>query len=225
LARSRRARAGRRIAPPRRLISPLPLARADLPADTLSLARFLIGKILVRELPSTASNGGSGASRQLLVRIIETEAYPPNDPASHAFRGETPRNRAMYLERGFAYVYFIYGSSYCLNVASEKPGIGAAVLVRAGEALAGRDEIARLRGGDSGRDLLRGPGRLCAGLAVDRTLDGIDLCSGAGALRLACGEASAEIGASPRIGLTRAPEPAWRFFERGNPLVSGRRPS
>jgi DNA-3-methyladenine glycosylase len=175
----------------------------------------LIGKILVRTI----------ASPELLVRIVETEAYPPNDPASHAFRGETARNRAMYLERGFSYVYFIYGTAYCLNVASETPGVGAAVLVRAGEVLAGRDEIARLRGGDSGRDLLRGPGRLCAGLAVDRALDGIDLCRGSGPLWLASGEARAEIGTSPRIGLTRAPEPAWRFFERGNPLVSGRRPS
>jgi DNA-3-methyladenine glycosylase len=185
----------------------------------------LIGKILVRTLAPDASNGCANASPQLLVRIVETEAYPPNDPASHAFRGETRRNRSMYLERGFSYVYFIYGTAYCLNVASETPGVGAAVLVRAGEALAGRDEIARLRGGDSGRDLLRGPGRLCAGLAVDRTLDGIDLCRGSGPLWLACGEARTEIGTSPRIGLTRAPEPAWRFFERGNPLVSGRRPS
>jgi DNA-3-methyladenine glycosylase len=159
----------------------------------------------------------------LSARIVETEGYPPNDPASHAFRGETARNRAMYFERGFSYVYFIYGTSYCLNVASEAPGIGAAVLVRAAEPLAGRDEIARLRGGGSGRDLLRGPGRLCAGLAIDRELDGIDLCRGTGPLWLARGEPHCEIVTSPRIGLTRAPEPAWRFFERGSPSVSGRR--
>ncbi len=157
------------------------------------------------------------------ARIVETEAYPPNDPASHAFRGETARNRAMYFERGFSYVYFIYGTSFCLNLASEAPGIGAAVLVRAAEPLAGRDEIARLRGADSGRDLLRGPGRLCAGLAIDRALDGIDLCRGTGPLWLARGEPRGEIGASQRIGLTRAVEPAWRFYERGSPFVSGRR--
>jgi DNA-3-methyladenine glycosylase len=160
---------------------------------------------------------------ELLARIVETEAYPPNDPASHAFRGETARNRAMFLERGYAYVYFIYGTSYCLNVASETLGAGAAVLVRAAEPLAGRAEIARLRGSDVGRDLLRGPGRLCAGLAIDRALDGIDLCLGAGPLWLARGERRGEIGTSPRIGVTRAPEPAWRFFERGSPFVSGRR--
>ena len=79
----------------------------------------------------------------------------------------------MFFERGFSYVYFIYGTSYCLNVASETSGVGAAVLLRAAEPLAGREEIARLRGGDSGRDLLRGPGRLCAGLAIDRELDGM----------------------------------------------------
>jgi DNA-3-methyladenine glycosylase len=175
----------------------------------------LIGKILVRTV----------ASGELLVRIVETEAYPPNDPASHAFRGETARNRSMFLERGFSYVYFIYGTSHCFNVASESHGVGAAVLVRAAEPLTGRAEIARRRGGDSGRDLLRGPGRLCAGLGIDRALDGIDLCEGSGALWLADGEPRGEIAASPRVGLTRAPEPAWRFFERTSPFVSGRRPA
>lgn len=129
----------------------------------------------------------------------------------------------MFLERGFAYVYLIYGSSYCLNVSSESPGTGAAVLLRAAEPLSGRDEIVRLRGGDRGRDLLRGPGRLCAGLGIDRALDGVDLCRGEGPLWLARGAAPAEIGTSPRIGLTRAPEPSWRFYERANPLVSGRK--
>jgi DNA-3-methyladenine glycosylase len=159
----------------------------------------------------------------MIARIVETEAYPPGDPASHAFRGETERNRAMFLERGSAYVYFIYGTSYCLNVTSEGPGRGAAVLVRAAEPLAGREEMVRLRGGVAGRDLLRGPGRLCSALAIDRALDRIDLCSGAGPLWLARGELRGEIEASPRIGLSRATEPAWRFFERANPHVSARR--
>src|SRR3984957_9856171 len=104
-----------------------PLARSELPTDTVSLARYLIGKILVRELPEGDASG----------RIVETEAYAVGDAAGHAYRGRTRRNRSLFLERGHAYIYLAYGSSYMLNVSSELPGIGAGVLIRALEPLEG----------------------------------------------------------------------------------------
>ena len=109
------------LKPCRRKDDHLPLARAGLPIDTACLARDLIGKVLVRELPEGIASG----------RIVETEAYVVGDVAGHAYRGMTKRNRSLFLERGHAYVYLAYGSSYMLNVSSEMPGIGAGVLIRA----------------------------------------------------------------------------------------------
>src|SRR5687767_4890161 len=97
------------------------LSRADLPIDTLEMARFLIGKLLVRDTPEGRSSG----------RIVETEAYPPGDASGHAFRGETTANRAMFLEPGRAYVYFIYGMHFMLNVSAEPARTGGGVLLRA----------------------------------------------------------------------------------------------
>src|SRR5579863_1550961 len=101
------------------------LRRTELPADSVDLARYLIGKVVVHDT-------GDG---RLSGRIVETEAYPPGDSAGHAFRGETSRNRTLFLRRGHAYVYFTYGSSFMLNVTSETAGVGAGVLVRALEPL------------------------------------------------------------------------------------------
>ena len=182
-----------------------------MPADTAELARFLIGKTLVRWLPEGVAGG----------RIVETEAYDIGDPAGHAYRGMTPRNRALFLERGHAYVYLAYGISFMLNVSSEPPGIGAGVLIRAIEPTDGVAIMKRNRGVERVRDLARGPGRLCAALAIDRRLDRIDLCR-AGPLWLGSdGQASGEIGLSKRIGITRAAESLLRFYVRGNPFVSG----
>jgi DNA-3-methyladenine glycosylase len=103
------------------------LARSELPIDTASLARYLIGKVLLRELHEGIASG----------RIVETEAYVVSDAAGHAYRGMTQRNRSLFLEHGHAYVYLAYGSSYMLNVSSEMPGIGAGVLIRALEPLEG----------------------------------------------------------------------------------------
>ena len=104
-----------------------PLARLELPIDTVSLARYLIGKALVRALPEGVASG----------RIVETEAYVVGDSAGHAYRGMTERNRSLFLEHGHAYIYLAYGSSYMLNVSSEMPGVGAGVLIRALEPLDG----------------------------------------------------------------------------------------
>jgi DNA-3-methyladenine glycosylase len=189
------------------------LERAELPADTTALARFLIGKTLVRELPEGLAGG----------RIVETEAYEIGDPAGHAYRGVTPRNRALFLERGHAYVYLAYGVSWMLNVSSEAPGVGAGVLIRAIEPTFGIPIMARHRGIERLRDLARGPGRLAQALAIDRRLDGIDLCR-AGPLWLgADGEAAGDIGRSVRIGITKAAERPLRFYARGSMFVSGLR--
>ncbi len=190
-----------------------PLARAELPVDTAALARFLIGKLLVRDLPEGAASG----------RIVETEAYVIGDAAGHAYGGMTPRNRALFLERGHAYVYLAYGLSWMLNVSSEASGIGAGVLIRALEPLEGVPIMRQNRGVERLRDLTRGPGRLAQALRIDRSLDGLDLCR-KGPLWLAHGDhAAGEIGNSVRIGITREADRALRFYLRGSRFVSGAR--
>jgi DNA-3-methyladenine glycosylase len=187
------------------------LARRELPGDTETLARYLIGKDVVRELPEGIVSG----------RIVETEAYVIGDEAGHGFRGMTARNRALFLERGHAYVYLAYGVSWMLNVSSETVGTGAGVLVRALEPLEGIPIMEHNRGTTRIRDLARGPGRLAQALQIDRALDGLDLCR-KGPLYLAHdGHEAGEIGRSTRIGITRDAERPLRFYLRGSPFVSG----
>lgn len=186
------------------------LSRASLPGDAAELARYLVGKTIVRK---TGRNRISG-------RIVETEAYPPGDRSGHAYRGRTARNQSLFLDRGFAYVYFIYGSSYMLNVTAEEPGVGAGVLLRAIEPLEGINVMKRLRKTDKLLDLARGPGRLAAALAIDRRLDGVDLCAN-GPLWLGTAvRETAHIRRTVRIGITREVGRLLRFFEAGSPFVS-----
>ena len=189
------------------------LSRRALPVDTIELARYLLGKVLVRDIDEGRMSG----------RIVETEAYVIGDDAGHAFHGPTARNRALYLAPGHAYVYFIYGSSYMMNVASEPPGIGAGVLLRALEPLEGIDLMKRGRESRPTIQLTNGPGRLTSALQIDRRSDGIDLCQDN---RLWLGALTTEryqspVGKSVRIGVTRAAHCELRFYERGNPFVSG----
>ncbi len=127
---------------------PRVLDRAEIPVDTAQLARFLIGKMLVRVLAGGVVGG----------RIVETEAYDIGDPAGHAYRSITPRNRALFLERGHAYVYLAYGSSFMLNVSSETSGVGAGVLIRAIEPTDGIAIMERNRGHRAGARPGPGPG-------------------------------------------------------------------
>ncbi len=187
------------------------LSRASLPSDTAELARYLIGKTLVRKAGRNRISG----------RIVETEAYPPGDRSGHSYHGRTARNESLFLDRGFAYVYFIYGASYMLNVTAEEPGVGAGVLLRAIEPLEGINLMKRLRKTDKLRDLARGPGRLAAALQIDQRLDGVDLCA-SGPLWLGTAvRETAHIGTSVRIGITREVDRLLRFFEVGSPFVSG----
>jgi DNA-3-methyladenine glycosylase len=175
------------MSPIRRLRS---LRRAELPVDTVELARFLIGKVVVRDLEFV----------RLIGRIVETEAYPIGDAAGHAFRGKTPRNGSLFLQRGHAYVHFSYGSSILLNVSSERSGVGGGVLLR---------------------DIGRGPGRLTRAMNVDLRQDGSDLCAHGPLWLGVTTQATGGIGKSVRIGLTRNVHRLLRFYERGNPHVSG----
>jgi DNA-3-methyladenine glycosylase len=184
-----------------------------VPTDTVTLARFLLGKVLVRERDG----------RRLMGRIVETEAYLANDPACHAYRGETPRNRSLFLGTGHAYVYLCYGVSYLLNVSSEVPGIGSGVLLRALEPLVGIDVMRSARNGVPPRDLARGPGRLTAALQVDRRHDGLDLFS-PGVLWIGDdGTPAGTIGVSTRIGLTQGADARLRYFVAGSAYLSGSR--
>jgi DNA-3-methyladenine glycosylase len=180
--------------------------------DTVQLARYLIGRVVVHDTDSGRLSG----------RIVETEAYPVGDAAGHAFHGKTQRNRSLFLERGHAYVYLNYGISFLLNVTSELPGVGGGVLLRAMEPLEGVDEMMAGAGGKTRlADLGRGPGRLTRALRVDLGQDGLDLCA-AGPLWLASTERRmGTIGTSVRIGITRDADRLLRFYERGNAHVSG----
>jgi DNA-3-methyladenine glycosylase len=133
----------------------------------------------------------------------------------------TARNRALFLERGHAYVYVAYGISRLLNVTSEAPGVGAGVLLRAVEPTEGLAFMQGRRGGAAVIDLARGPGRLTLAMGIELAHDGVDLCD-AGALRLEWAERPpGEIGTSVRIGISRAIAPKLRFYERRSRFVSG----
>jgi DNA-3-methyladenine glycosylase len=196
------------------------LTRRELPSDTLELARFLIGMVVVHDLPEGRLSG----------RIVEAEGYPPGDPAGHHFRGPTPRNHSLFLRHGHVYVYFNYGMHFMLNISSERAGVGGGVLIRALEPLEGIDLMQRHRKNKELRDLTRGPGRLAAALRIDRSLDGMDLFS-LGPMWLAemvhakssgrAGTQETVVAATVRIGITRAADKLFRFYERGSPFVSG----
>ena len=187
------------------------LRRSELPRDTVEFARYLIGKLVVHQHGDGVTAG----------RIVETEAYPSGDPACHAYNGPTARNASLFRERGHCYVYFIYGTWFMLNVSSERAGQGAGVLLRAIEPVHGIETMQGRRGVTRLTDVARGPGRLAQALAIERSLDALDMCK-PGRLCLAQGTVSVgEIGSSVRIGITRAIEQQWRFYERGNPHVSG----
>lgn len=188
------------------------LRRAELPADTVGLARYLLGKTLVHDLPSG----------RLAGRIVETEAYPVGDAAGHAFTGHSRANHSLFLRRGHGYVHFTYGSCWLMNVSSEIPEVGAGVLIRAIEPLEGIAIMEKNRGTTVLRDLTRGPGRLSAALGIDKRLDGVDLCVPGSVLWLGTAiRPAGVIGVTTRIGISRAAHRKLRFYEKGNPFVSG----
>lgn len=172
----------------------------------------LLGRILVRRL----SDG-----RLLSARIVETEAYQEDDPASHSYRGRTNRTEVMFGPPGHLYVYFTYGMHHCMNVVTGSDGEGSAVLLRAAEPLEGVEEMARRRGTDHPRALCSGPGRLCQALGIARQENGLDLMRGQELWLL---EGSpvlpSEIDVGSRVGIRSGTEHPWRFSVHGDRFVS-----
>jgi DNA-3-methyladenine glycosylase len=199
-----------------------PLNRAFFARSPQRVARDLLGKILVRE----------GAVR-LVARIVEVEAYlGTNDPAAHAYAGNTARTSVLFGPPGYAYVYFIYGNHYCLNVSCEREGKAGSVLFRALEPLLGIEEMARARGVSllNPRDLPRltsGPGRLAQAFGITRARDnGCDLTLPASGLWIGeDGFRAGNIQITARIGITKAAARPLRFILAANPCVSGKKHS
>ncbi len=199
------------------------LARSFFARDPRRVARELLGKVLVRQT----------RRERLTARIVEVEAYlGEKDPAAHAAAGITARTSVLFGPPGHAYVYFIYGNHYCLNVSCEREGKAGSVLFRALEPLSGLKEMARARGialhgpADLPK-LTSGPGRLAQAFGITRARDnGSDLTSRAGSLWIGeNGYRSRGIRLTPRIGITRAADKPLRYILAGNPFVSGRKTS
>lgn len=192
------------------------LPRAFFERPTLEVARDLLGRRLVRRV----------RGRRISGRIVEVEAYiGEDDQASHASVGRTARNAVMYGPPGYAYVYMIYGQHHCLNIVTEPEGFPAAILIRALEPEEGLSWIARRRPGIPMRDWLRGPGRVCAGLGIDRTFNGHDLCAPDAQLWIEVGEPvpDDQVVTGPRVrvrGDLLARTRPWRFYIRDHPCVS-----
>jgi DNA-3-methyladenine glycosylase len=155
--------------------------------------------------------------------IVEVEAYSPDEPASHAFRGRTERNASMFGAPGTLYVYRSYGIHWCVNVACEPEGTGAAVLLRALEPTHGLDEMRSRRGGVADALLCAGPGRLTQALEITRASDGLSIVEPPFALEPR--SVPVDIVATPRIGITKAADLPWRYLIRGSRWASGPRPA
>jgi len=191
-------------------VSRLPRALFERAAP--EVAPDLLGQILARRLPDGAI---------LRARIVETEAYEADDPASHSFRGPTQRNATMFGGPGRLYVYFTYGMHWCMNVVTGPHGHGSAVLLRAGEPLEGIDVMAALRGTDRVGLLCAGPARWAQAFGVSAAEDGADLIRGRDLwLELGTPVPRARVVAGPRVGIRRGTERCWRFLEAGSPWVS-----
>ncbi len=187
-----------------------PLERAFYTRPTLTVAKELIGRCLVRRIDNTRLTG----------RIVEVEAYiGEDDPACHARFGVTNRNSVMYGPGGFSYVYFIYGMYNMFNIVADQEGFPAAVLIRAVEPLDGVGIMRRLRGIDVVGRLTNGPGKLCQAFGLDTSHSGIDL-TGRDLFVSETGSVECGIGASGRIGVTGGTDRKWRFYAEGNSFVS-----
>lgn len=195
-------------------------ARAPFPRELLEQASpraapALLGSVLVRV---------EDDDRETVIRVVETEAYRHDDPASHSFRGRTARTEAMFGPPGTLYVYFTYGMHWCANVTTEPEGVGSAVLLRAGVVLEGEQRVRERRGArHAGRDLLRGPARLTQGLAIGEEQYGLDLLDPDSPVRLerdGWRPGGGDVVAGPRTGIREAPDVTWRFHVAGVPEVS-----
>ena len=199
------------------------LPRSFYLRPTIQVARDLLGKHIVRVLDG----------KKLVGRIVETEAYREDDPASHAFRGRTKRNDVMFWKGGHLYVYFTYGMHFCANVVTCEEGAGEAVLIRAVEPVEGIEEMMRNRFRSTGTPIARpsipchppynltnGPAKLCQALDIQRGQNGTDLLGGEIYLLDAPRLPASDVGRSTRIGIVNGKEKRWRFFVRESRWVS-----
>lgn len=189
--------------------------RSELTGDARVVARRLLNSLLV--------------VGERVGRIIEVEAYRgAQDPASHAYRGQTPRNATMFDRPGLLYVYRSYGIHWCANVVAGREGVAEAVLLRSVEPVVGLDAMRAARGARvAERDLANGPGKLCAALGIDGGMDGVDLLDPASPVRLLNDAVAAPSRpmTTTRVGITRAVDRPWRYLVPGHPGVSRGRPS
>ncbi|SHI15998.1 DNA-3-methyladenine glycosylase [Sporobacter termitidis DSM 10068] len=189
------------------------LPREFYERDTLTVARELLGQVLVRETPEGTVRGS----------IVETEAYlGPRDDAAHSYKGKSERVRVQYGPAGCAYIYMIYGMHYCLNITSGPPGVPEVVLIRALEPLSGFELMEKRRGTGKLLNLCSGPGKLCRAFDIGADLYGVDLCR-PGSLYLEGGNKPESISSSKRIGIDYAVmtrDMPWRFTAAGNKFLS-----
>jgi len=188
------------------------LPRSFYERDTVTVARELLGKHLVRR-----SDEG-----KIVAKIVEVEAYGGrDDPASHAYRGETPRSRLMFGKGGYAYVYFIYGNHHCFNVTTGREGVPGAVLIRAAEPVEGIDILLKNRRTKSLVNSTNGPGKMTKAMNITKLQNGLDLTQ---SQDLFISEPETEenftITSTDRIGVRAGAEKPWRFYIRNNKFVS-----
>ena len=194
----------------------MPIPRDFYNRDTRTVARELLGAILIRQMNGFHLRG----------RIVETEAYRPGDLASHARRGNTPRCAPMFEAPGFAYVYLTYGMHWMLNAVCEPEEQPAAVLIRAIEPLVGEDVMSQNRPGRPRKQWTSGPAKLTQAMAITSAQNRADLTNNASDVWIEMGEAVADgaVGNGPRIGMGTVPEPwfsmPWRWWVKDNPFVS-----
>ncbi len=186
------------------------LGRSFYLRDTTEVAKDLLGKILVRKIGKKIIAG----------KIVETEVYLPDDPASHSFNGLTERNSAMFMQGGFLYVYFTYGMHFCANIVTEKEGIGSAVLLRSLEPVCGLEEIKKNRKNIAKQyNMTNGPAKLCSALNITKLLNKADL-TGDEVFCAYGNEDSFIINKASRIGIKQSKEKLLRFYIKDNPYVS-----
>lgn len=201
-----------------RRLTAAPLPRSFYDRPVLTVARELLGAVVVHSVAGSAD---------VAVRLTEVEAYAGGrDPASHAFRGRTQRTAVMFGPAGHAYVYFTYGMHFCMNLVTGPDGQASAVLLRAGEVVAGLEAARARRPGVRDRDLARGPARLTLALGVAREQNGLDVTGRRSPLRVLPGDAvdDAAVRWGPRVGVAAAADLPWRAWIDGEPTVSAYRP-
>jgi len=192
-------------------MKPCILPRDFYARDTVKVAKDLLGKRLIRVKGKNRMEG----------RIVEVEAYRGlDDPASHAFRGPTPRNAPMFGEPGHAYIYFTYGNHYCLNITTQEVGTPGAVLIRAMQPLEGLRKMRQLRPNVLDSNLTNGPGKLTKALGIDKSLNEIDMTKRGSLFVTESDETVLNVAKSARVGISQGTNRLWRFYISGNSYVS-----